>query len=109
MQKVATGTPSHVPPRRRGIIIAIFHDFGTNSMVPRDWDSAPRCVCGPDFISDLIGESPIFPAASVRPANRVGIITKSGTTVLQSQSDVHQTIEKHVPLTRIFLLVHQPT
>jgi len=32
-------------------------------MVPSDWDSAPRCVCGPNFISDFIGESPIFPAA----------------------------------------------
>jgi len=26
-------------------------------MVPSDWDSAPRCVRGPNFISDLIGES----------------------------------------------------
>ena len=33
LHQVATGTPSHLPPRRRGIIIAIFHDFGTNSMV----------------------------------------------------------------------------
>jgi len=35
--EVATDTPSHVPPRRRGIIIAIFHDFGTNSMVLYDY------------------------------------------------------------------------
>jgi hypothetical protein len=35
--QVATGTPFHVPPRRRGIIIAIFHDFGTNCMVPWEW------------------------------------------------------------------------
>jgi len=63
MHKIATGTSSHVPPRRRGIVIAIFHDFGTNCMVPQDWDSAPRFFCGPNFISDLIGESPIFSAA----------------------------------------------
>jgi len=35
-------------------------------MVPSDWDSAPRCVCGSNFISDLIGESPIFPGAESR-------------------------------------------
>ena len=34
LHQVATDTPSHVPPRRRGIIIAIFHNLGTNSMVP---------------------------------------------------------------------------
>jgi len=34
-------------------------------MVPLDWDSAPRCVCGPNFMSDLIGESTIFLAASI--------------------------------------------
>jgi len=39
-------------------------------MVPSDWDSAPRCICGPNFISDLIGESPIFSAA--RFGNFVG-------------------------------------
>jgi len=61
--QVATGTPSYVPLLRRGIIITIFHGFGTNCMVPSDWDSAPRRICGPDFISDWIGESPIFPAA----------------------------------------------
>jgi len=32
-------------------------------MVHLDWDSAPSCVCGPNFVSDLFGESPIFPAA----------------------------------------------
>ena len=33
--KVVVGkyTPSHDPPLCRGIIIASFHDFGTNSMV----------------------------------------------------------------------------
>jgi len=34
-------------------------------MVPEDWDSAPSCVCGPNLTSDLIGESPIFSAASI--------------------------------------------
>jgi len=28
-------------------------------MVLADWASAPRCVCGPNFISDLIGECPM--------------------------------------------------
>ena len=28
-----------------------------------DWDSAPRCIFFSNFISDFIGESPIFPAA----------------------------------------------
>jgi len=51
---------------RSGIIITNFHGFGTNCMVPSDWDSAPRCVCGSNFISDLIGESPIFPGAESR-------------------------------------------
>jgi len=60
LYQIATGTPSHVPPRRRGIIITIIHDFGTNCIVHSDWDSAPTCVCGPNFISDFIGESPIF-------------------------------------------------
>jgi len=40
----------------------VFHDFGTNCMVPSDWDSAPRCIFGPNFISDLIGESSNFSA-----------------------------------------------
>jgi len=31
-------------------------------MVPSDWDLAPKCVCGPNFISYLIGESPILSA-----------------------------------------------
>jgi len=37
-------------------------------MVPHNWDSAPRCVCGPNFISEavLIGESPNFSAASLK-------------------------------------------
>jgi len=45
LHQFATGTPSHVPNRRRGIIIAIFRGFGTNCMVPSDWDLAPWCVC----------------------------------------------------------------
>jgi len=56
-------TPVHVPLRRRGMIITILHGFVTHSIVPSDWDSAPRCVCGPNFIFDSIGESPIFSAA----------------------------------------------
>ena len=34
-------------------------------MVPADWDLAPKCVCGPNFISYLIGESPIVSASSI--------------------------------------------
>jgi len=34
-------------------------------MVPSDCDLAPKCVCGPNFISYLIGESPILSAASM--------------------------------------------
>jgi len=63
LHQVATDTPSHVPSRRRRIIIAVFHDFGTNSMVRYDWNSAPRCVCGPSFVSDLNGKSAFFSAA----------------------------------------------
>ena len=37
----------------------------------RDGDSAPRYVCGPNLISDLIGESPIFSAASQEERNNV--------------------------------------
>jgi len=32
-------------------------------MVPKDWDSTPRCIYGPNFISDLIGVFPIFSSA----------------------------------------------
>ena len=35
------------------------HGFGTNCIVPSEWDSAPICVCGPNFTSDLI-ENPRF-------------------------------------------------
>jgi len=31
-------------------------------MVPSDWDLAPKCFCGPNFISYLIGESLILSA-----------------------------------------------
>jgi len=34
-------------------------------MVPSDWDLAPKCICGPNFISYLIGESPTLSAASL--------------------------------------------
>jgi len=34
-------------------------------VVPADCDLAPKCVFGPNFISYLIGESPILSAASV--------------------------------------------
>jgi len=63
LHQFATGTPSHVPLRRRGRMIAIFGGFGTNCMVRSDWDLAPKCVCGPNFISYLIRESPILSAA----------------------------------------------
>jgi len=32
-------------------------------MVPPDWDLAPKCVCSPNFVSYLIGDSPILLAA----------------------------------------------
>jgi len=31
-------------------------------MIPAHWDLAPECVCGPNLISDSIGDSPILPA-----------------------------------------------
>jgi len=34
-------------------------------MVHSDWDLAPKCVCGPNFISSLIGESLILSATDV--------------------------------------------
>ena len=60
LHQVATGIPSHVHLRRRGIIVAIFRGFGINCMVPSDWDLALKCVCGPNFTSFKIGESPIL-------------------------------------------------
>jgi len=60
LHQVATGTPCHVPLQRREIFVTIVDGFGTNFMVPSDWDWAPKCVCGPNFMSNLIGESPIF-------------------------------------------------
>jgi len=38
MLQVATDTPLHVPLWCRGIIITIFHGFGTSCMVPYNWD-----------------------------------------------------------------------
>jgi len=32
-----------------------FLRFGTNRMVPSDWDLALNCICGPKFISYLMG------------------------------------------------------
>jgi len=52
LHQVATGTPFHVPLRRREIIITIFHGFGTNCMVPSIWDLAPRCFCGTNLTFD---------------------------------------------------------
>jgi len=42
-------------------------------MVPSDWDSAPRCISDPNFISDLIGESHILSAATVGSKNDLGM------------------------------------
>ena len=53
LHQVATVTPSHVSLRCRGINIAIFRGSGTNFMVPSECDLAPKCVCGPNFISDF--------------------------------------------------------
>ena len=58
LHQVATGNPSHVPLWRRKIIIAIFCGFGTNCMVPSDL--SPKCVCGPNYTSYVIGESSIL-------------------------------------------------
>jgi len=63
LHQVATVTPSHVPLRRREIIIKKIHGIGTNCKVPSNWDSAQMFVCGPNFTTDLIGESLSFPAA----------------------------------------------
>ena len=66
LHQVATVSLSHVPLQCRGIIIAIFRGSGTNCMVPSYWDLAPKCVCSPNFISDLIGDSLILSTASVQ-------------------------------------------
>jgi len=50
LHQVVMATPSRVPLWRRGIIVTIFDDFGTNCMVHSYWDLAPRYVCGPSFI-----------------------------------------------------------
>ena len=65
LHQFATVTSSHVPLRRRGIIIAIFGGSGTNCMVPSDWDLAPKCVCSPNCVSYFIGQSPILSAACI--------------------------------------------
>jgi len=62
LKKVAAVTLSHVPLRRHATIITIFHGFGTNCVVPSDWDSAPRFVSSPNFLSDFYFEN-LFPAA----------------------------------------------
>jgi len=36
-------------------------------MVPSDWDLAPKCVCSPNLIFYLSGESPILSAARHGP------------------------------------------
>jgi len=63
LHQVAMGTPSHVPLQRRAIIIVIFRGSGTNCMVPSDWDSALRCVYGPNFTSVQHQNSTVFSAA----------------------------------------------
>jgi len=56
-------------------------------MVPSDWDSAPMCICGPNFISDLIGESPFFPAARLVLAASRQRDTRGGPRVLAQYAD----------------------
>jgi len=102
LHQVATGTPSHVPLRRRGIIITIFRGSGTNCMVPSDWDLAPKCVCGPNFISYVIGEFPILSAGRnaaqwrlpqkkrVSPAEEIGIWHYALFLFSQVPKKVHQ-------------------
>ena len=40
-------------------------------MFALDWDLAPKCVCGPKFISYLLGESSILSAIEFDPATGV--------------------------------------
>ena len=53
LHQVATGTQPHVPPRRRAEIVAILVVLVGIIWSPqtRDWDVAPTCVFGPNFIS----------------------------------------------------------
>jgi len=51
LHQVAKGTPTHVPLRRRAIIVAIFRGSGTYCMVSSDGDLALRCIRGPNFRS----------------------------------------------------------
>jgi len=72
LHQVANNTPSYVPLWHRGIIITIFHGFGTICMVllgwqthfgaqTQDWALQPtECVFCPNSICNLIAESPIF-------------------------------------------------
>jgi len=107
LHQFATVTPSHVPLRRRGIIIAIFRGSGTNFMVPSDWDLSPICVCGPNFISYWIGESPILSADSI-------LYIYSATRSVSSQSlkrccSLFQSWDesgRYRPTREIFYVVH---
>jgi len=65
---------SHVPLRRREIIVTSFHGFGTNYMVHSDWDSALRCVCSPNFKSDHDFISIFFEFTGLRISH--GIISR---------------------------------
>ena len=45
-------------------------------MVPSDWGLAPKCVCGPNFISYLLGESPTLSAARTWDITSLGLYTR---------------------------------
>jgi len=64
LHQIATVTPSHVPPRRHGIIIVIFHYFGTNCMVLFRLRLSTKVRLLSQFLIWFIRESPIFLAAS---------------------------------------------
>ena len=42
-----------------------FRGSRTNCMVPSDWDLALKCICGPNFISIQVENSPVLSATSI--------------------------------------------
>jgi len=44
-------------------------------MVPPDWDLAPKCVCGPNFTSYLIGDSAMLLATRMGFSREMAMYT----------------------------------